>query len=287
MSGPRTRFKRMVVGLPQSIADQGAVDAAADLAEFLHIELLATFVADSTLRALAEMPAVRELRTLEQGWQAIDVAQITRDIDRAAGVARRRFAESVKSRTIKTSFDVLAGAEAIASLIRADDIVAIIEPTHPGESITRQFTGLVDAALETAAAILVVPRQIVRTSGPIMALAANPDDPSIRVAVEIAAALQETLLVVTRPDESLPPDIQTYAQQLGVHVEPIVAGGLPADAWALAPSAGRSMERLRVVSRGHLPDDAPRLFSALRGVPVLVIGPGPTEILMEQEEPSD
>lgn len=287
MSGPRTRFKRMVVGLPQSIADQGAVDAAADLAEFLHIELLATFVADSTLRALAEMPAVRELRTLEQGWQAIDVAQITRDIDRAAGVARRRFAESVKSRTIKTSFDVLAGAEAIASLIRADDIVAIIEPTHPGESITRQFTGLVDAALETAAAILVVPRQIVRTSGPIMALAANPDDPSIRVAVEIAAALQETLLVVTRPDESLPPDIQTYAQQLGVHVEPIVAGGLPADAWALAPSAGRSMERLRVVGRGHLPDDAPRLFSALRGVPVLVIGPGPTEILMEQEEPSD
>ncbi|MGD0025915.1 MAG: hypothetical protein ABSC37_15075, partial [Xanthobacteraceae bacterium] len=108
------RFERMVVGLPQGMGNQPAVEAAAGLAEFLHIELLATFVADATLCALAELPG-RELRSLDQGWQAIDVAQITRDIDHATAGARRRFAESVKSRTIKTSFDVIAGAQVMAS----------------------------------------------------------------------------------------------------------------------------------------------------------------------------
>ena len=147
MKGRRTAFRRMVVGLPQSIASNAAVAAAADLAEFLQIELYATFVADPTLLALAELPSVRELRTLGQGWQSIDLAQIMRDIDHAAIAARRGFTESVKSRAIKTSFAVVTDTEAIAALIHADDIVAIIEPRHPAETITRQFTGLVDAAL--------------------------------------------------------------------------------------------------------------------------------------------
>ena len=140
MSGPGIGFKRMVIGLPQGPVNQAAVDASANLAEFLNIELLATFVADSTLPALAGLSGAREFRALEQGWQAIDRAQITRDIDLAISIARRRFTESVRSRTIKTSFDVLTRAEAIASLIRVDDIVAVIEPAHPGEMITRQFT---------------------------------------------------------------------------------------------------------------------------------------------------
>lgn len=284
MSEPRTRFRRMVVGLPQYIADQRALEAAANLAEFLDLELLATFVADATLLALAELPAVRELRTLEQSWQAIDLVQITREIDRAASVARRQFVESVKSRTVKTSFDVLAGAEAMAALIRADDIVAIIEPTHPGERITRQFTSLLNAALEIAAAVLVVPSRIARTSGPIMALAGDPGDPSVRAALEIAAALKEHLIIVTRPGAMLPADIRTYAQELGVDIEQIATGALPADAWAQARAPAGSKERLRVIARSLLPADASRLFLLLAGVPLLVIGPDRDEFAAAGEK---
>ena len=43
----------------------------------------------------------------------------------------------------------------MSSLIRAGDIVAIIEPSHPGERITRQLIGPLNAAFDTAAAILV------------------------------------------------------------------------------------------------------------------------------------
>ncbi len=281
MNGARLGFKRMVLGLPQGLANQAAVDAAADLAEFLQIELLATFVADSTLRTLAGLSAARELRALDQGWQAIDVAQITRDIDRATSLARRRFAESVRSRAIKTSFDVITGAEVMASLIRADDIVAIIEPTHPGERITWQFTGLLEAAFAMAGAVLVVPRRIARTTGPIVTVAADSEDPGIRAALEIAAALNERVVVVTAAGTRLPIKILADAERLGVQVEHIAGSGLPADASSLAPASARLQERLRVLTRGVLTDDFPRLFSSLQGIPLLVIEPGRAEAAAE------
>ena len=272
MSSPGVGFKRMVVGLPQGLANPAAVDAAADLAEFLHIELLATFIADATLPALAELSGVRELRTLDQGWQPIDRAQITRDIDHAISVARRRFAESVRSRAMTTSFDVLTGAEAIASLIRADDIVAVIEPAHPGERITRQFTGLLEAAFEMAGAVLVVPRRIARTIGPIVTVAYELEDAGIRVALRIAAAFKERLIVVTAAGMRPPLKVLADAEQLGVQIEHIAGSGPLADASSLAGSA-RFRERLRVLSRSVLTDDAARLFSSLQGIPLLVIEP--------------
>jgi len=284
MSELRTRFRRMVVGLPQRIADQGSIEAAADLAELLDLELLATFVADETLLALAELPVARELRTLEQSWQTIDPAQITRDIERAESIARRQFAESIKSRTLKTGFDVLAGSEAIARLIRADDIVAIIEPTHPGERITRQFTGLFNAALEVAAATLAIPRRILRTTGPILALAGDSDDRGVRAGLEIAAALKERLIVATRPGAGLPDDLRSYAHELGVQLEYSFTGVSPAEALAQAHSQARSLERLRVITRSLLPDDASKLFSWLAGVPLLIVGPDWKEFATAAEE---
>jgi hypothetical protein len=265
MNGPGTVFKRMVVGLPQSMANNTAVEVAANLAELLHIDLHATFVADSALRALAEFSAVRELRTLGQGWHSIDLARISGDIDRAASAARRGFTECVKDRAIKATFDVITAADAIASLIRADDIVAIIEPDHPAETITRQFTDLVDAVLKSAAAVLTVPRRIVRTAGPILAVATGPDDPSIGIALKIAVASKEHLIVLTRPGVLLSPQVHTDAEYGGVRVEQVIDG------------SNRSMlgarECLRVMTRGRQSTDARRLFSTLHGIPLLVIEP--------------
>ncbi len=273
MSDTSIGYKRMLVSLPQGAVNRAAVDAAVDLAEFLNIELLATFVADSTLPALAGLSGARELRPLGQGWQPIDRAEITRDIDRAISVARRHFAESVRSRAIKTSFDVLSGAEAIASLIRFDDIVAVLEPAHPGETITRQFTGLFEAAFEMAGAVLVVPSRIARTTGPIVTVAADLDDPSIRAALEIAAALKERLIIVTAASTRPPTRVLADAEQLGVHVEYIVGGGVATDASSLAAPAPLR-ERLRVLTRSASTDDAARLFLSLQGIPLLLIEPG-------------
>ena len=290
MRGTGIGYKRMVVSLPQGPVNRPAVDAAVDLAEFLDIELLATFVADSTLPALAGLSGVRELRTLGQGWQPLDRAEITRDIDRAISVARRHFAESVRSRAIKTSFDVLTSAEAIASLIRFDDIVAVLEPVHPGETITQQFTGLLEAAFETAGAVLVVPRRIARTTGPIVTVATDVDDPSIRAALKIAAALNERLIIVTATGSRVPIELLAEAERLGVHLQHIAAGSPSADASSLASSAPLR-ERLRVLTRSVLIDNTARLFLSLQGIPLLVIGPGradsPAAEQKSGEEPID
>jgi hypothetical protein len=273
MSASRIGFKRMVVGLPQSMANSTAMKAAADLAEFLHIDFLGTFVADPSFRALAGLSSVREWRDLDQGWQAIDTAQIERDIEYAISLARRNFAESVGSRRLKTSFDVITEPRAMSSLIRAGDIVAIIEPTHPGERITRQFIGLLNATFDTAAAILVVPKRIVRLTGSIMAMAAGPEDESIRVALDIATAVKERLIVVTPGGAALSPEILADAERSGVPVERIVASGPAAYTLALTKSSSLSKERLRVAARNQLPGDASRVFSTLHGVPLLLIEP--------------
>jgi hypothetical protein len=256
----------MVIGLPQSLADQSAVNAIADLAEFLNIELLAAVIADSSLNSIAGWSAVRELRIPGHGWQPIDWPQMTREIDHVISLARQRFADAVKSCTVRTSFDVVAGTQIMASLIRPDDIVAIIEPSHPGERITRQFSALLDAALEAARAVLILPRKIARTSGPIMALATAADDASIPVALEVAAALKEDLIVVgAAPTATSLAD----AEQRGIRVQTAAAGAPPSLTEVI--SASHPRERLHVATRTGLPADAGELFSALHGVPLLVV----------------
>lgn len=273
MSGPRRTWKRLVIGLPLGLADQAAIDAAAQLAESLNIELLATFIADATLPAFAAMPGLRELRALEQEWQLIDPARLSRDIEHAIGFARRRFAESLSGRAIKSGFDVLTGAETISSLIRPDDILAVIEPGHPAETIARQFTGFLDAAFEAAGAVLFIPRRITQKTGPIVTDALSSKDPEISIALEITAACKERLIVVDTADASLPVELPAEAERLGIEIDHVAAGAPWVDKSPLA-SSGRLHPRLRVLTRGPADRDPQRLFSLLQGVPLLVIKPG-------------
>lgn len=273
MTSLAIRFKRMVVGLPQSLVSHTAVGVAADLAERLNIELLAAFIADASLSAFAGSALARELRIWDQQWQTIDPAQTLRELESAANIARQRFAENTKSRNVNTRFDIIPDMEAIAGLIRASDLVAIIDPTHPGERITRQFTGLLEAAFNRAAAVLVLPGRIGRVAGPIVAVAAGSDDPSIRVGLEFAAMLEERLVVEIPRGVVLSSDIWTEAERLAVRLEPIVVTELGAHASTIAVASTRSNERLRVITRGRLLDDVPRLFSTTRGIPLLIIHP--------------
>ena len=265
-----SRFERMVIGLPQGTASQSGIRTAADLAEFLNIELLGTFIADENLRSLFGLPG-RELRMLDLQWQPIDPARISRDLQEVTDFVRNRFIENVGSRTVKTSFDTIAGAHILGSLIRTGDIVAIVEPTHPGDRITQQFVDLLDAAFATAAAVLVVPRRVLRTSGPITAVATSNDDPSIRAALEISAALKERLIILSQSDTPTPAEILTDARELGVPVEQVRLDTPAMSGIAPQPSSRQSQERLRVISRITRSADTHGLFSTLAGVPLLVV----------------
>jgi len=275
-------FKRMVVGLPQSLPNYGACNVAADLAERLNIQFLAAFIADASVRALVDSPAARELRLPERNWQTIDRSRMLEDLESAATIARRRVAESTQGRSLDARFDIIEDVDAIGPFIQADDLVVVIDPAHPGERITRQFTCLLDAAVRTAAAVLVLPAHVGRTAGPVVAFATGSQDPSLRIGLQVASALQERLIVEVAEGLPLSSDMLLDAQRLGVRVEQLPAMPLTPHASAMALSSDRLNERLRVVTHSRTLDEIARLFWTARGIPLMIIHPDRVDVPRDQ-----
>jgi hypothetical protein len=275
-------FKRMVVGLPQSLPNYGACNVAADLAERLNIQFLAAFIADASVRALVDSPAARELRLPERNWQTIDRSRMLEDLESAATIARRRVTESTQGRSLDARFDIIEDVDAIGPFIQADDLVVVIDPAHPGERITRQFTCLLDAAVRTAAAVLVLPAHVGRTAGPVVAFATGSQDPSLRIGLQVASALQERLIVEVAEGLPLSSDMLLDAQRLGVRVEQLPAMPRTPHASAMALSSDRLNERLRVLTRSRTLDEITRLFWTARGIPLMIIHPDRVEVPRDQ-----
>ncbi len=276
MTKSLSEFKRMVVQLPHSAIDYAAVGVTAELAELLRLHLVAAFTQDVSLLDVARLPCVRELRPLGGGWHPIDAAELAQQFARAEYAARSQFGEIARRHGLETSFDVASGsaADMIASLVQKDDIIVIIEPRNPAERVTAQFTHLTDAALNAAAAVMIVPSRIARTAGPIIAVAKTPDDPSVRAALAIAAATEEKVLILgPQSNLKLRPEVMKLAQAVGVDLEPIRGSKEPLDMLALAAGLYRIGERLVVMTRNDHPDLAPLPIASGRGVPVLLVEP--------------
>lgn len=264
-------FRRLVLGLQPRAAD-ATVQLAVDLAELLKLDLLGLFLEDTSLQHLAAIPFAREIRPLGGGWHPIDIDRLSRDVELAAHAIERMFTDAAKRLATPYQFEIVRGplAETLVSTSRRGDIVMIVEPMSPAERATQQFVWLMQAAFRSAAAVLIVPPRIVRSKGPVAALATGAEDPSIGAAAAIAVAAREPLAVVdigkTTIDEAR---IQALAAELGLTVTHVVAGetGRARLAEALAPL----QERLVVITRGVVTDDLASSLASRRRVPVLVI----------------
>lgn len=241
-------FKRLVLGLQPSAPDR-TMQLAVELADLLHLDLLGLFLEDTNLRDLANIPFAREFRPLGGGWHAIDLDQLSHEFELAARNIERMFTEAAKRLPTRSQFEVVRGpmAKTFASVSRTDDIVMIVEPMSPAERATQQFAWLVQAAFQSAATVMLVPPQIARTKGPIVAIAATPDDPSIHAAAAIAIAAKEELVVIEARGVALP--------------DPAIC----------AQAFRQTQERLVVMTRGAFEDKAASAIAAARRVPVLVI----------------
>ena len=276
MSERSIAFKRMVLRLPQSPGDYAAVTVTAKLAELLRIDLVAALVEDATLIDIAGMPGVRELRPLEGGWRPMVAEELAREIEHMAGTARRLFAEALRTCSIEANLSVARGspADVITSLAMAEDIIVIVEPRNPAERITQQFTQLVDAAFRAAAAVMIVPGAIARTTGPIVAIASAPGESSVKAALGIAAAAKERLVVVSLSgDTTAFAELAEQAHAIGVRCETVALTPRPASASALAMGLAVLNERLIVMNRGTFDDALAGTTASLRRIPVLVTEP--------------
>jgi hypothetical protein len=271
-------YKRMVLGLPRSAGDYASVAFTARLAALLGLDLVGLFVEDEDLAHIAALPCVRELRSPDEGWQAIDAGQLARWTEQAAAEARRRFEDAARSLRLATQISFAKGsiAEIVGSYSSVDDIFAVIEPRNPAERVTHQYRQLVERAFSAPAATLLVPSRVGRSTGPVVAVAASGQDPSIPAALRIAASSKEQLIVLAPPgiDRAA---MARLAELSRVSVDWRPLPGKPAGMAELAFPLSRIKERILVLSRA--PADG-RLSSQLasgRGVPVLLTEPAETE----------
>ena len=266
-------FRRIVVQLPYNTRDIGAVRAAARMAELLQLDLLGTFIEDARLIEAANLPDIRELRPTG-GWQPISAAQIRQEFIQAATASRHTFESITNARAGQTAFAFIRGSPAnvIGSLAQKEDILAIIEPASVLERGTHQFDRTLSTALGTKAAVMVLPSRVIRTTGPIVAVASSQADPCIRLARAIASAAKERM-IVARPSvlrnhftvaETMQPE--GFIAIGGTDVKRNVQFERPA--WQ-----SDCQEHLIVMTRGTFEDALPSAIASRRRVPVLVTEP--------------
>ena len=274
----RIAYKRVVMGLHQSTPDRATVRLAAEFAGLLRLDLMGLFIEDPGMFAPAQRPGAREFQLLGRRWRPLESESLTRDIELCALSARRMLDETAKTLGVPSRFEVVRAAlrEAMTAVSQASDIVIIAEPRNPAERAIAPFPQLVKAAFESAATVLYLPRRIARVRGPVVAIATSPDDPSLAIAESIAAAAQESLIVIEsfkREDEAAP----GIAGAAGIPAARLsVARSALGDIRSLSSAIGGLHERMIVVTRGAVgagDGDRPAELAALQSVPVLLVEP--------------
>ena len=269
-------FKRLVLGM-QPRAPDHTLRLAVELARLLNLELVGLFLEDTSLQNLAGIPFARELRPLGGGWHAIDIGQLSHDLELAAQSAEKTFAETVKHLRTQCRFEVARGsmAAAIATISQTSDIVIIGEPVSAAERITQQFSWLMEAAFRSAAAVMLVPSRIARNQGPVVAIVTMPDDPSIAVAANLARVANEELIVVDMAEKAVDEaKIRALVAAEGLVIRHITAAGVSvANVASVTHALGPLHERLVVLTRGVSDGQGAAMLAAHRRVPVLVIEP--------------
>jgi hypothetical protein len=267
-------FKRLVLRLDLRSSDH-TVQLAVELAELLHIELLGLFLEDPGLRHLAAIPFVREFRPLEGDWRDIDLDLLTDDLEVAVSTAERLFVAAAKDLSTRHQFEVIreAAAQAIASISRSGDILIITQPPTPAGRAIQQFSWPLEAAFQSAAAVMVVPARIARIAGPVVAVAVAADDPSIHAAAGIAIAAKEDLVILhVHEGQGDDPGARTLAADTGLTIKHVSAGkALLSDPAACVEALRHVEERLVVMTRGTFAPELALSIASWRRVAVLVI----------------
>ena len=266
-------FRRIVLGLSYHRPNHG-MRMAAEFADLLQLELFGLFVEEENLLGLAALPFAREFKLFGGGWRSVGMEEISHDLEIAARSAERAFTDAAKALRTECQFEVVRGsmAETIASISRASDIIVLTEADSLAECATPKSLAVVAAALHSAAAVLLVPARVARHSGSIVAIATEPEDPSIEVAKAVAVAAKEELVIVEafRSAGTNPASITDPSTKIPVRRIPLTGPGM-ANESGIWSALGRVRERLVVMTRS----EKYPLWSiaSMRQVPILIVEP--------------
>ncbi|MSP00006.1 MAG: hypothetical protein EXR07_02985 [Acetobacteraceae bacterium] len=254
-----TRFRRLVLELGHGAADPATISAAASFARILGLDLFALFVEDEALLRVSDLPFTREISPVTFRWRPLQAGQLEIDLRATADRARRHLAAAARATGIRQSFQVYRGdpGSHVIETCVATDIVVVSPPRRVEGDTAHGYQVLRETARLSAASVLWLPPAAVPRSGPIVAVAADPDDPGLGVARRVADQTRERL-VVLMPEAAIGD---------AVAVRPLRGESLQ----DLAATLDDVKERLIVMSRAGPLGDMGARVSVQRGVPVLVV----------------
>lgn len=119
-------IRRILVALDASPHSLAALEAAAELAEQFHAELLGLFVEDVNLLRLAQLPFTHEVRFFTASRRRLESEEIERHLRTRAREMRRTFRVLLERREIHGTFRVTRGPVARELLAAATDADMII-----------------------------------------------------------------------------------------------------------------------------------------------------------------
>ncbi len=276
----RPSFRRLLLGVRLGRPHPTAFRIAADFARALGLEMQAVLVEDSSLAIASRLPMARELRLPTHEWQSADPERLARELQFALEDVRRNLGRESAAAGIDCRLEIRPGdpSTALFALGGLEDIVAVIDPAEPTDFITGTSKRMHDAAMASAATILLVPSQPAASSGPVLVAADNSDHRSVFVAGRLAVAASRPLVLLAVGD-GVP-----HASRLR---DTALASGLGSGSIQLSPLRGLSPQDLLAVpgmrsgyclvgTKGlvDLNTKANQSLSSVLGIPVLMLGPG-------------
>lgn len=103
-------IKRILIAIDASPHSLTALEASADLAEKLRVELHGLYIEDENLLRLAQLPFAREFRFSRTGSHKIDAEQMAEQVRLQSTLAERHFNELATKRKLKHSFHIGRGS---------------------------------------------------------------------------------------------------------------------------------------------------------------------------------
>jgi hypothetical protein len=159
-------YTRLVAGFPAGVSP-AAVDAVIDLAQALGAELQALLLEDLATLAMSGLPSPRIFDPRVALWRDVQPTEVERELELATAVLRRRL-EAARQAGLHTQLTVTRGGPGpvLGQYAQANDLLVVTEPADPMARWVQPFTGLLDAALASPAAVLYLPHRGSRGAGP-------------------------------------------------------------------------------------------------------------------------
>lgn len=153
-------FRRILVALDASRHSQAVLEAAAELAEKLHSDLMGLFIEDINLLRLEELPFVREIRFQQASPRPLEAGEMQRKLRARAANLRHELRSIAEKYHLQSSFRVVRGTvdtELITAALEAD-LLAIGQIGHSVARRSSRLGSTARAAISRASSAVLLVR---------------------------------------------------------------------------------------------------------------------------------